>query len=79
MKAHIVKLIKVNRKADDPRSVANIHLGTIKSDLSAKVGHDNNTMRVLYTDDVIFDYHSKHPGTDWLGIRDQYKHAEVKT
>ena len=63
-----------------------IRMGTVSSDLVAKVGYDNstNTMRVEYSDGAVFDYfklslstykallRSHHIGTDWLNLRDQY-------
>jgi hypothetical protein len=64
-------------------------LGTVKSGLISKIGYEGTTMRVLYTDGACFDYfkvpvttfrvlvRSNHPGSDWLKIRDQYKHKEV--
>jgi KTSC domain len=67
----------------------NMRMGTVNSDLIAKVGYDHNTMRVIYTDGAAFDYfgvslstykallRSKHLGTDWLELRDQYKFKRV--
>jgi hypothetical protein len=64
-------------------------MGTIKSDLIAKIGHEQSTMRVLYTNGTTFDYYgvplkvfaaivrAKHPGREWLKLRDQYKFKEV--
>ena len=64
-------------------------MGTVSSDLIAKVGYDDKTMRVEYTDGAVFDYftislitykallRSHHLGTDWLALRDQYKFKRV--
>ena len=66
-----------------------IRMGTVKSDLISKVGYDDKTMRVEYTDGAVFDYfkislstykallRAHHIGTDWLGLRDQYKFKRV--
>jgi len=56
-------------------------MGTIKSDLIAKIGHDQSTMRVLYKDGTTFDYfgvplkvfaaivRAKSPGRKLLDVR----------
>jgi KTSC domain len=66
-----------------------VRMGTVKSELIAKVGYDHNTMRVIYTDGAVFDYfglspstykallRSKSIGTDWLELRSQYKFKRV--
>jgi hypothetical protein len=66
-----------------------MRLGTVKSELISKVGYDNGTMRVEYTDGALFDYfklslstykallRSKSIGTDWLDLRSQYKFKRV--
>lgn len=33
-----------------------MRMGTLNSDLIAKLGHEGSTMRVLYTDGSTFDY-----------------------
>jgi hypothetical protein len=64
-------------------------MGTVKSDLMSKVGYDDKTMRVEYSDGAVFDYagvslstykallRSTNIGTDWLNLRDQYKFKRV--
>ena len=74
------------------RKEANVRMGTVKSDLIAKVGYDDahgGTMRVEYSDGAVFDYfkislstykallRSKSIGADWLHLRDQYKFKRV--
>ena len=66
-----------------------MRMGTVKSDLIAKIGYQGNTMRVLYTDGATFDYfgvplstfkaivRSKSPGHDWIRLRSQYKYQQV--
>ena len=66
-----------------------MRMGTIKSDLIAKLGYEGTTMRVLYVDGKSFDYFSvplstfraivraKHPGREWLKLRDQYNFTKV--
>jgi hypothetical protein len=64
--------------------------GTIKSDLIKTIGWDANQMDVEYRSDLkVFRYfgvslatfkalvRSKHPGEDWIAIRDQYKFKQV--
>lgn len=67
-----------------------MRLGTINSDLIAKLGHEGTTLRVVYADGATFDYfgvpyttfralvRAKHPGREWIKLRDQYKYKEVK-
>jgi len=64
-------------------------MGTIKSDLIAKIGHEETTMRVLYKDGTTFDYlgvplkvfaaivRAKSPGHKLLAVRDNYKFKQV--
>jgi hypothetical protein len=66
--------------------------GTLKhSELIRTIGWDNNILEVEYrADKKVFQYfgvplsafralvRSKHPGEDFLKIRDQYKFKEVK-
>jgi ribosomal protein L25 (general stress protein Ctc) len=59
------------------------------SDLIRKIGHEDTTMRVLYTDGKTFDYFSvplkvfasfvraKSPGEKLLAVRDQYKFKQI--
>jgi hypothetical protein len=66
-----------------------MRMGTVNSELISKVGYDDKTMRVIYSDGAIFDYfgislstykallRSKSIGTDWLNLRDQYKFKRV--
>jgi hypothetical protein len=66
-----------------------MRMGTVKSELISKVGYDHSTMRVIYTDGATSDYFgsslstykallkSHHIGTDWVGLRDQYKFRRV--
>jgi hypothetical protein len=70
--------------------VSRMRMGTVKSDLISKVGYDDKTMRVTYTDGATFEYsgvplstykallRSHHIGTDWLNLRDQYKFKPVR-
>jgi hypothetical protein len=63
--------------------------GTIKSELIKTIGWNNDKMEVEYHDGTIFVYfkvplstfraivRSKHPGTDWIKLRDQYTFEEV--
>jgi ribosomal protein L25 (general stress protein Ctc) len=64
-------------------------MGTIKSDLISKIGHEGSTMRVLYKDGTTFDYlgvsqkvfaaivRAKSPGYKLLAVRDQYKFTQI--
>jgi KTSC domain len=66
-----------------------MRMGTVKSDLISKVGYDDKTMRVIYSDGAVFDYlgislstykallRSHNIGTDWVALRDQYKFKRV--
>jgi hypothetical protein len=66
-----------------------MRMGTIKSDLIAKIGHEQSTMRVLYKDGTTFDYfgvplkvfaaivRAKSPGNKVLGVRDDYKFKQI--
>lgn len=70
--------------------MSKFRMGIVKSDLISKVGYDDKTMRVEYTDGAVFDYfgislstykallRSKSIGTDWLELRDQYNFKRVK-
>jgi hypothetical protein len=64
--------------------------GTIKSDLIKTIGWDNNILEVEYrSDSKVFQYfgvplstfralvRSKHPGEDWLALRDGYKFKQI--
>ena len=64
--------------------------GTIKSDLIKTIGWNDNAMEVEYrADGKVFRYlkvpfstfkalvRSKHPGEDWLKLRDQYSWEQV--
>jgi hypothetical protein len=67
-----------------------MRLGTVKSELISKVGYDDKTMRVIYSDGAVFDYfgislstykallRSKSIGTDWINLRSQYKFKRVQ-
>jgi hypothetical protein len=64
-------------------------MGAIKSDLIAKIGHEQSTMRVFYQDGTMFDYfgvplkvfaaivRAKSPGRRLLEVRDNYKFKQV--
>jgi len=65
-------------------------MGTVKSDLIAKLGHEGTTLRIEYRDGYTADYfkvpfttfkalvRSKHPGEDWLKLRGQYDYKKAK-
>jgi KTSC domain-containing protein len=66
-----------------------MRIETIKSDLISKIGYEQTTMRVLYTDGTTFDYfgvplkvfavivRAKSPGRKLLDVRDDYKFKQV--
>jgi KTSC domain len=59
------------------------------SDLIRSIGHEGTTLEVEYQDRTIFRYfgvplsifkaivRAKHPGHEWLKLRDQYKFKKV--